>query len=81
LEAFDFGMHKDFDGIDRILNQWGFNSFATQDGAEQSARHYAKSMSHRFIWRLADGTYDFSAQPSPVGPGYPAELVNEIDVQ
>ena len=73
----DREIHLDSQGIERTPNQWGFNSFTTQEGAEKSARNLRRR-SHWHIWRLADGTYDFTATADPDLPGHPAELVNEI---
>jgi hypothetical protein len=74
------GKHLDSDGIERIGNQWGFNSFTTMEGAEASVRRLARKGTHWYLWRLADGTYDFTATAEPRSPGHPAELVREIDI-
>ena len=68
----------DSDGIERTPNQWGFNSFTTVHGAEHVARLLGRAGSVWYIWRLADGTYDFTAASEPTTPGHPAELVETI---
>jgi len=73
--------HTDHNGIERTPNEWGFNSFLTAVGAERSARYLGRRGSHWFIWKLADGTYDFTSSASPNLPGHPAELVKEFDVE
>jgi hypothetical protein len=71
---------RDPAGIERIGNEWGFNSFTAQQGAEQAARNLGRPGSTWFIWRLADGTYDFTSTGEPDLPGHPAELVRRIDI-
>ncbi len=68
----------DSDGIERIKNQWEFNSFTTHEGALQSLRGFARHGTW-FIWRLADGSYDYTASADPQIPGHPAELVERRD--
>lgn len=68
----------DSDGLERTPNEWGFNSFATAEGAEQSARTLGNRGSTWYIWQLADGTYAFTAVPDPSSPGHPSELVETI---
>lgn len=73
--------HLDSDGIERVPNRWGFNSFATAEGAAESARKIvpvAGGRRHWYVWRLADGTYDYTAVPDPTGEHYPAELVGQV---
>lgn len=61
----------------RVPNKWGFNSFATESGAVSVVSDWQRE-GPWYIWRLADGTYDFTAVPDPDLPGYPAELVRTI---
>lgn len=70
----------DSDGYERTGNEWGFNSFVTQEGAILSAAGFGRKGTTWHIWRLADGTYGFTAVPVPEGPGHPAELVARIEV-
>jgi hypothetical protein len=70
-------VHLDSDGIERVKNRWGFNSFTTQEGAGESLRQLARRGTW-YIWRLADGSYTFTAVPDPSTPGHPAELVEEV---
>ena len=71
---------NDSSGIERIGNEWGFNSFTSHQGAEQAARNLGRPGSTWFIWRLADGTFDFTSSSEPDIPGHPAELVRRIDI-
>jgi hypothetical protein len=66
---------SDSDGIERVKTRWGFNAFTSAEGARQSARHFGQRGTRWFIWRLEDGSFDFTAVPEPKGPGHPAELV------
>jgi hypothetical protein len=72
----------DSDGNERIKTRWGFNAFTTAEGAENSAQGLAKGRHGRrgewFIWRLADGSFTFSAIENPTSPGHPAELVEKV---
>jgi len=78
--------HCDSDGIERVGNQWGFNSFVALEGAEQSVRRHGLRGTRWYIWRLADGTYDWTAcntldiPDDQQIPGHPVELVNIVDV-
>ena len=75
------GTHPGSNGIERTGNQWGFNSFTTEEGAEASVRLLGRKGSRWYVWRLADGTYDFTATAGPDLPGHPAELVREVEIQ
>jgi hypothetical protein len=73
----------DSDGNERTPNQWGFNSFRTAEGAKDSVRTLSvRTLSGKgtewFIWRLADGTFDFTATGKPDVPGHPSELVERV---
>jgi hypothetical protein len=71
----------DLDGFERTANQWGFNSFTTAEGAAKSAARIVPVAGGRcrwYIWRLSDGTFDYTAIPDPEGPQYPAELVDVV---
>lgn len=72
--------HIDLHGVERVSNEWGFNSFATADGAESSLRRGARKKSHWYIWRLPDGTFDYSANPDPRTPPAEKELLREVDL-
>ncbi len=67
-------------GAERIGNEWGFNSFVTLDGARKAARTLARRNSRWHLWRLADGTFDYTASDHPDLPGHPAELVDTLTV-
>jgi len=69
-----------YPNMPRVRNQWGYNSFADQQGAEETARWMGRQDTCWYIWRLADGSFDFSAIPDPTTLGHPAELVNTITV-
>jgi hypothetical protein len=71
----------DCDGIERTRSRWGFNSFTTAEGARESAAGIVPVVGGRgrwYIWRLSDGTFDYTAVPNPEGDWYPAELVEVI---
>lgn len=70
----------DSTGAERVGNTWGFNSFVTFEGAKQAARTLARRGSRWHIWRLADGTYDYTASANPNLPGHPAELVDTLSI-
>lgn len=74
-------IHLDSNGNERTPNQWGFNSFATAEGAKQTAARLGSTGSVWYIWRLADGTFDHTAVPDPSTPGHPAELAEVIELQ
>jgi hypothetical protein len=71
----------DSNGQVRTPNQWGFNSFATAEGARRCAARLGRTGSVWYIWRLADGTFVQSAVPDPASPGHPAELVEVVKLQ
>ena len=54
----------------RVPNQWGFESFITEEAARayvrrfQLTRAWGQDGKWR-IWRLPDGTFDFTSSPSP----------------
>ena len=60
--------------------RWGFNSFATAEGARRCAASLGRNGSVWYIWRLADGTFIQSAVPNPQSPGHPAELAEVIEL-
>ncbi len=70
----------DSDGYERIGNEWRFNLFVTKEGATLSAAGFGGKGAVWHIWRLADGTFDFTSTPYPDIPGHPAELVGRIKV-
>ena len=67
----------DSDGNERIKTRWQFNAYVTAEGAKSSAQKLNTSAKW-FIWRLADGSFDFSAVEHPTTPGHPAELVEVV---
>lgn len=71
-------MKLPYPNVERRPNEWGFNSCVTLDGAVAVAKWMSRRGSHWYIWRLADGTFTYSAVPEPTTPGFPAELVREI---
>ena len=71
-------VHLDGNGIERVSNPWGFNSFTTAEGARQGAAGIARNGSTWYIWRLADGSFDYTTSGHPDLPGYPAELVERV---
>lgn len=70
----------DSDGQERVPTQWGFNSFRTADGAKKSVRVLGRIDSQWYIWRLADGTFDYTASGCPDIPGHPAALVERVRI-
>jgi hypothetical protein len=64
--------------VQYVPTRWGFNAYASQEDAEQVARWLGLLNSRWFIWRLADGTFNFSNTSNPTSLGRPAELVNTI---
>lgn len=72
---FDVGEHHfDISGIERVSNRWGFNSFATIEGAKENLPRRG----HWWIWRLPDGTFNYSAVPDPRTPPAEKELVEDV---
>jgi hypothetical protein len=70
----------DSDGNERVKTRWGFNAFTTAEGARRSAGRLGQRGAEWFIWRLADGSFDYSAVPEPKGQGHPAELVETFTI-
>lgn len=70
----------DSNGNERVKTPFGFNAFTTAQGAKLSAWYYGRQGSERFIWRLPDGSFDCTAVPDPIMPGYPAERVGQFTV-
>jgi hypothetical protein len=68
----------DSNGAKRIKNRWGFNSFVFIEGARGEALGHSKRSIDWYIWRLADGSYDYSITANPNLPGHPAELVEVV---
>ena len=71
----------DSDGCERVSTPFGFNAYVTQDGAVAGATSSGRNGSVWYIWRLADGSYDYTAAENPDIPGHPAELVETITVK
>lgn len=76
----DRGPFRDSEGIERTPNEWGFNSYATAEGAKSGPRGLGRRGQTWYIWRLADGTFDYTSRPNPDLPGHPAELVETVTV-
>lgn len=57
----------DSEGIQRVASKYGFNAFSSVEDAARSARAYlrAGSAAEFWVWRLDDGTYDWTAIPNP----------------
>jgi hypothetical protein len=71
----------DGDGCERVKTPFGFNAYVTRDGAITGAVSIGAPGTTWYIWRLADGSYDFTATGNPDIPGHPAELVETITVK
>jgi hypothetical protein len=65
-------------GALRVMTRWGFNAHVTPEGAKADAERIGRPGTTWYLWRLADGSYDISAIDNPEGPGYPAEMAEEI---
>jgi hypothetical protein len=70
----------DSDGNERIKTRWQFNAYLTEEGARSGALATGRDGSTWYVWRLPDGSYDFSANPNPTTPGYPGELVETLEI-
>jgi hypothetical protein len=63
--------------LERAPNRWGFSSFVTEEAVRAYCRKYpVRSGGQWRIWRLADGTFDYTSTDVPRAfPDLGAELV------
>jgi hypothetical protein len=51
---------------ERVQNEWGFWSFPTEDAARAYVRRFTTQKGGPwYIWRLPDGTFDFTSTKQP----------------
>jgi hypothetical protein len=71
----------DSEGLLRVFSESAqHNCFMTADDAETSGQAVLRNGADLFVWRFADGTFEWTAIPDPRSPGYPAELVKQTVV-
>ena len=50
----------------RVRNEWGFESFPSEDAARAYVRRFPiQRGGDWYIWRLPDGTFDFTSTAQP----------------